>query len=153
MINKSVHFVYQMEETKKGNPGPHSAFMLVEDWPLWRLVAYRVYHFYDMRIPCRVPGWKWFKGLLRKHGAEVRVDALSPRERWRDRLYAWPIRQDLRCYEFSTKYFTAERVDISVGEAKKLSGRWSDDPIEEPVNIGSDETRMFKEAIRSIWSR
>lgn len=61
----------------------------------------RLYHYYDMRIPIRVPGWKLVRRLLEWRGAEMRPRKLTgeiPRD-WKDRLLAWDVNQDFVCYE------------------------------------------------------
>lgn len=61
----------------------------------------RLYHWYDMRIPVKVPGWRTLQKLLEWRGAENRpskIDAGKPRD-WKDRLYSWPVNQDMTCYE------------------------------------------------------
>lgn len=73
----------------------------IRSCPLWKHLAWEVYHWYDMRIPCKIPGWQRFEGWLKRRGAEMRCFAGEdePQPRWRDRLLAWTVQQDIRCYE------------------------------------------------------
>lgn len=68
--------------------------------PWWRHAVWCAYHWYDMRVPVRIPGWSWLYGWLDDHGAEP--DGYMPgggeHHRLRDRLFAWTINQDFRCY-------------------------------------------------------
>lgn len=80
----------------------------------------RSYHFYDMIVPCKIPGWFKFERWLLRHGAEDRYLAVGfmydkpyPKERLRDKLYMWSVKQDLRCYDLSAKAVQVYRVSIT----------------------------------------
>lgn len=65
----------------------------------------RLYHWYDMRIPVKIPGWRQFEKLLEWRGAENRPTKLGmgePRD-WKDRVYSWTVNQDMACYEYSQR--------------------------------------------------
>jgi hypothetical protein len=80
---------------------------------LWKWFVSRAYHWYDMRIPIRIPGWGRFISIYKKlTGAENRAfmpclkedgtpDPDFPGPRWRDKLVGWEYEQDLRCYHLS----------------------------------------------------
>lgn len=71
---------------------------------LWKWFVAKAYHWYDMRIPIRIPGWKTFiKAYSKLTGAENRTFQPEgwPKARLRDRLVGWEYEQDLRCYHLS----------------------------------------------------
>jgi hypothetical protein len=71
---------------------------------LWKWFVATAYHWYDMRIPIRIPGWKQFiKVYCKLTGAENRAlqPADWPEKRFRDRIVSWEYEQDLRCYHLS----------------------------------------------------
>jgi hypothetical protein len=60
----------------------------------------RLYHFYDMWIPIKIPGYKWLCKLFEWRGAEVRPRSLGEAPRgWMDRFRTWSMEQDFKCYE------------------------------------------------------
>jgi hypothetical protein len=64
----------------------------------WKYYRGKLYHWYDMRFPIRIPGWKFVEQLCRKMGGEIRVLGFDDApHRWRDRPIGWTINQDLRC--------------------------------------------------------
>lgn len=69
----------------------------------WRdRLWHEMYHWYDMRFPLRVPGFKHLKrGAPWKHNVPERRHAGGPTV-W-DRLADWSISQDFRCYHTSVK--------------------------------------------------
>lgn len=101
----------------------------VESVPRRDHVIATVYHWYDMRIPIRVPGWKRFEKWLHKHGAVhahfVGLDCDEDHKiRWRDRLYGWTVEQDLRCYELShAKRTFVGKVDLTEAEFLAAGGK------------------------------
>lgn len=79
--------------------------------PIKDRLFYNLYHWYDMRFPIRVPGWKRFEEWLGKHGGrrlliEKHFLGNEYRENLRDRLYDWTVKQDLRCFDLSKKNST-----------------------------------------------
>lgn len=94
---------------------------------------WQAYHWYDMRIPCKVPGWKHFEKLLRRFGGEVRLGGVwvrpdgtfedAPKKRLRDRPITWGYEQDIRCYhlgergkKFVVKFEVTEEQYGQLGE-------------------------------------
>lgn len=75
----------------------------VYDQPLWRKLLYEAYHYYDMRVPLRVPGFRRLERLARRFGGEHRgIMMVDPDPvRIRDRIVRWSVMQDLRCYDLS----------------------------------------------------
>jgi len=72
----------------------------------WSFLAYEAYHYYDMRFPIKVPGYRRLERLVRRMGGEYRNFDIAKEGlpvRLRDRLVAWTAEQDLRCYELSVK--------------------------------------------------
>lgn len=68
----------------------------------------QAYHWYDMRFPMHLPGWKRFEKWLARHGADHRAQGLvapdfEGKTRLRDRLYGWTVGQDFRCYHWNHK--------------------------------------------------
>lgn len=98
----------------------------IDEVPVWRHVLYEAYHWYDMRVPLRVPGWNRVERMLRKYGAEIRVLQIpgdEQKERWRDRPLGWTIRQDLRCFELGrAKRKTLIRSEVTEQEYLKMGG-------------------------------
>lgn len=101
----------------------------VESVPRRDHVIATVYHWYDMRIPGRIPGWRRFEKWLARHGAIhahfVGVDCdEGHRVRWRDRLYGWTVEQDLRCYELSHgKREFLGKIDLTEDEYVAAGGK------------------------------
>jgi hypothetical protein len=86
--------------------GKHKKYhhVYIYEATLWKWFVARAYHWYDMRIPIRVPGWRKFMQLwCRLTGAENRSFQMQgePGPRLRDRLVGWEYEQDLRCYHLS----------------------------------------------------
>lgn len=77
--------------------------LYIYDSPWWRYAVKQAYHWYDMKIPIRIPGWRRFEEFLRRHGGEIRIAMDDPKPRWRDRLLAWTINQDIRCFFLTEK--------------------------------------------------
>lgn len=76
----------------------------IHEATLWKYLLQKAYHWYDMRIPIQIPGWKRFIDRYCKlTGAENRTfqPAGWPKARLRDRIVGWEYQQDLRCYELS----------------------------------------------------
>lgn len=80
---------------------------------------YRLYHWYDMKIPIRIPGWGRFEKWV-----HVKFDAWPNdlafgdetgrvKDRWVDRLAGWTIHQDFRCYHLGSKCEHVGQVEIS----------------------------------------
>jgi len=80
--------------------GVKTPYVEVRRFPTLRSYLWaKSYHWYDLRIPTRLPGWKRFERFLGRRGAEHRHGFEGePNPRWRDRLYGWTVEQDLRCY-------------------------------------------------------
>ncbi len=73
----------------------------VTEWKLKDYLAYQAYHAYDMKIPIRIPGWKW---LEERMPGKIRWGMQTKRKPTVfDRLKSWTITQDLRCYALSAK--------------------------------------------------
>lgn len=108
--------------------GPTEYRIEVMQAPRWKVWRGQLYHFYDMRIPARIPGWRKVEKLLRRFGAEHRhldIDDLAP-PRWRDRLYGWSVEQDLRCYRYNEHdhlgWVTIDQETYDkLGNAQKIS--------------------------------
>lgn len=75
-----------------------------------KLIPYlfsKAYHWYDMRIPLKIPGYRRFiQWYVKVTGAEMREfqptgDPDFPPPRWRDRLVGWEYKQDMRCFDLS----------------------------------------------------
>lgn len=81
--------------------GEERYYLNVQHWKWWQYLRYRAYHWYDMRFPAKIPGWNRFEDFLRNHGANYCIAIGDPNPRIRDRLLAWTVQQDLRCYQFS----------------------------------------------------
>ncbi len=85
-------------------------------------LRYELYHWYDMRVPLRIPGYERLLQFVRDHGAEMvrhvpvewRATARTKR-RLRDRVLEWDIEQDFRCYHLSQKNLVC-LVDFEVDE-------------------------------------
>ena len=90
--------------------GESRYWIRIEEWSLWHRVRGRVYHWYDMRIPIKVPGWRLVERLLRAAGAEMRMGLEGePDPRWRDRLLTWPFSQDIRCFQYNDEAYCDAR--------------------------------------------
>lgn len=82
--------------------------LAITEFTWLQYIRYRLYHWYDMHIPVRIPGWNKFEGFLRDHGADfhglIALDAdpnYNRKPRLRDRLLTWSVQQDLRCFHYS----------------------------------------------------
>lgn len=86
----------------QGNKKSYAIFVYTVGWPDY--LKGRLYHFYDMKVPIKVPGYKRVCRVLEKRfGAENRSlwdpdEGVKPL-RWRDRFIGWSCEQDMRCYE------------------------------------------------------
>jgi hypothetical protein len=89
----------------------------------------KAYHWYDMRIPIRIPGWKTFiKYYCKLTGAENRSfqpanDPDFPPARLRDRIVGWEYEQDLRCYELSAHGKSKYNLCLDITEEQYLKLR------------------------------
>lgn len=72
--------------------------------PLRDKVWHEIYHWYDMRVPLKIPGFRhaFDRGVPFKHtppewrGSRIRASF------W-DRVTDWSVSQDFRCYQTSVK--------------------------------------------------
>lgn len=90
----------------------------------------RAYHWYDMRIPGRIPGWKTLERFLVMHmGAEhmVGFEGEPDVPRWRDRLVSWTIMQDFRCFDLSERRHIRGRVmaEVTAEQYEKIHSKQS----------------------------
>jgi hypothetical protein len=103
--------------------GKKSYHLVVYQIPWRRYLWGRVYHWYDMRIPTKIPGWGWFQRLLvHRFGAEILMGFEDePEPRWRDRIHSWIYNQDMRCHHLN--YASREsfgRVEIDEETYRRL---------------------------------
>lgn len=86
--------------------------------PLGRHLIASAYHAYDMRIPGKVPGFKW---LLKKLGGEA-ANLIGPEDRSvRGRIRSWMVLQDLRCYDLTRSgRVSIVSLDVTDDVAAKL---------------------------------
>lgn len=89
---------------------------------LWSHYKHRVYHWYDLNIPVKVPGWIKFRDWIGKHGAQPYGYCVDdPKPRLRDRVYRWDISQDFRCYKLSEKGKTiSARIEVDEETFNKI---------------------------------
>jgi hypothetical protein len=80
---------------------PRRYWLNVEEYALHEYLIWRAYHWYDMRIPLKIPGFRLLEKLARKMGGEHRGLAMGEDDpvRLRDRIVRWSVMQDLRCYD------------------------------------------------------
>lgn len=84
---------------RRDEPGTCHYYLNVDQYVLHEYVIWRVYHWYDTWFPIKVPGFRKLEALARKMGGEHRLGYDDPDPRLRDRLVAWTVNQDIRCYE------------------------------------------------------
>jgi hypothetical protein len=65
----------------------------------------KIYHFYDMKVPTKIPGWRRFEDFLQdRFGAEILLGFTGERKpRLADRILSWQYGQDLRCDHLNRK--------------------------------------------------
>lgn len=116
--------------------GTHSWHVHCYRQPWHLILRYKVYHWYDMRIPHKIPRWGQFeKWLISRVGAERRfhgewIDSATGKPvydhpmRWRDRLVSWQYNQDTRCYELGEEGRThSVYISITEDEYVALGGK------------------------------
>lgn len=89
----------------------------IEEWSLAHYLRGKIYHWYDMRFPIKVPGWKRFERLLQRLlGADIgRAMGFAPdfegyqEPRWRDRIVGWTYLQDIRCFHLNDEEYNDAR--------------------------------------------
>lgn len=101
----------------------------VVDQPLRDRVAYILYHWYDMRIPVKIPGWRRVEAWAENRGGEVycvKLPGAADRRRTIvDWIVNWSIAQDLRCYELSERNVTTvAEMEVSKEVYEKKESRW-----------------------------
>lgn len=106
------HELHSIRET----PKRVTFHLQIVDQPVKDRVWYWLYHWYDMRIPVRVPGWRRLDEWARRRGGEVYIfDSDRERPTIFDWIVSWTIAQDLRCYELSQRNLTVV-ADVEVPE-------------------------------------
>lgn len=95
MIRYSVYATYGRNQTRY--------FIEVCEWEQrWKYYRAKLYHWYDMHIPLKVPGWKRLMKLTPWWQYNGPDEFLVGQHR----LMAWSINQDFRCYKYSEAYKT-----------------------------------------------
>lgn len=110
----------------------------------WDHVIGKAYHWYDMRIPVRIPGWTRFEKWLGTKGAEIKifVDSSVP-VRLRDRILGWPINQDIRCYELGhAKWKPVLSLAVSAEDYLKLGGKIHPRPLRSTNSTSSSKPQV-----------
>lgn len=90
-----ITYSYRRSEPK----GTRHYYVNIDQYVLHEYLIWKAYHWYDMRFPIKVPGFRMLESLARKMGGEHRLAADDPPPRLRDRFVAWTVNQDIRCYE------------------------------------------------------
>lgn len=119
------------EEPDENGKYPRNYHIYIHEVGLIAYLWYQVYHWYDMRIPIKIPGWQKFIELYKKvTGAEMRAiqpsnDPDFPPARWRDKIVGWEYEQDLRCYERSPHHRHGKHLclDITEEQYKKMRSK------------------------------
>jgi hypothetical protein len=129
LLVAEVGYSTKMKDLDENGRYKHYHHVYIYEATLWQWFVQKAYHWYDMRIPLKVPGWRGFIELYKKvTGAEMRAfqpanDPDFPPPRWRDRLVGWEYEQDLRCYHLSLmgrKNVKQMRLDITEEQYLKL---------------------------------
>lgn len=83
----------------------------------------RAYHFYDMRIPNKIPGWRRFERFLNnRFDAQILMGVEGERKpRLADRIVTWPINQDIRCFLLNDVGEHLTNIEIDVEKYEELS--------------------------------
>lgn len=123
-INR-VHRSYstRIKDREKKTFYPNRYHLSIQRWKLRDFVIWRLYHFYDMRIPIKIPGWGRFEQFLGgRLGASIEgfLADSSNEPRWRDRLLSWTINQDMRCFQLSQKNEHIAVCDVDEETYNKL---------------------------------
>lgn len=110
----------------------------VEETTFLRHLRYQMYHWYDMRIPIKIPGWAWFHSALYKylHADDRLLLNGHLKARWRDRLYMWDVGQDLRCYQYSRPVRRIADIEVDEETYKSL-----DTPIQDIIRKAKEDAR------------
>lgn len=139
----------KMSERQEDGRYPKHYHVYIHEVGLLPYLLWRAYHWYDMRIPLKIPGWAWFiSWWCTITGAENRAFPMEgePEARWRDRLVGWDINQDIRCYELSPHHICEKGLLVEL--TKEQYAGLKDKEMEELDRL--EEERFQKRKAKGI---